>query len=385
MGRVPNDFDVATDARPESVEALFPKAVTVGRDFGVTILPFEDTSRGGFHVEVATFREDGPYVDGRRPAHVTFSTPEQDAKRRDFTVNALFYDLEANKVIDYVGGEADIAARTLRAVGDPDRRFDEDKLRILRAVRFAAQLDFSIEPRTLEAVRRRAGQVRLVSAERVRAELVKLLRSTNAAKGLRLLVETGLWEVVLPELSGLPADHAAFAALERRSARGAETPELAALNLVFDFVIGDFEPRLGLAQALLKRLRFSNQELAAVVWVLRRKDLFRAPGEARRSGLARALAHPSSPVAEAFYSRDPAREAMAGQVIEDVKEGALQGTGRLPERLVNGEDLQKLGMPKGPELGTILEDAFDRQLEGELRTRAEALEWARSRIAKHAR
>lgn len=374
MGRVPNDFDVATDARPESVEALFPRAVTVGREFGVTILPFED-----FQIEVATFREDGPYDDGRRPTHITFSTPEQDAKRRDFTINALFYDIDTTRVIDYVGGEADIKSRLLRAVGDPDKRFDEDKLRILRAVRFAAQLDFVIEPNTLEVVRRRAEQVKVVSLERIRDEVIKLMKSLNAPAGLALLHETGLWEVVFPELK---LDANGQLAIATRARRGSATPELAALALLADFVAVDPKARLSIAQAMLKRLRFSNQESETVMWTLRMREMFLNPTVAKRASLIRALAHSAAPVAEVFYSADAEQDPTAGALFRDIHASVLQHKRELPQRFLNGDDLQKMGLAKGPGLGLMLEEAFDLQLVGQFKTRDEAHAWARAAIAK---
>lgn len=384
MNRDPNDFDIATDARPEQVETLFPRALTVGREFGVTILPFD-----GFHVEVATFRQDGPYIDGRRPANIAFSTPEEDAKRRDFTVNALYFDIDKRQVIDFVGGEADIRARLLRAVGDPDRRFDEDKLRILRAVRFAAQLDFTIEAETLVAVRRRASQVKGVSAERIRDEVLKLMKSPNASRGLRLLRETQLWEVVFPELTmsdRSAAEDEAFRSLERRAAGGADSPELAALILLIDFVDAmapDVSDGLVRARAFLKRLRFSNSEADTVLWSLRMKDLFRYPSRSSRAAVARALGHHAASVAESVFTRESARDAGRAALFAEIRSQILVNGGReLPERFVSGDDLLAMGMSKGPELGRTLEEVFDRQLEGSLTSREMALDWAKMRIAK---
>lgn len=193
LGKQANDLDLATDATPETLEKLFPKTVAVGKAFGV-MLVIED----GISFEVATFRSDGTYKDGRRPESVVFTTPEEDARRRDFTVNALFYDLNQGLVLDFVGGVRDLAAKKIQAVGDPEARFKEDHLRLLRAVRFAAQLNFEIEPETLSAVKRLAGSVKTVSAERVHEETLKLLKTEQALKGLSLLHETGLGKVLFP-------------------------------------------------------------------------------------------------------------------------------------------------------------------------------------------
>lgn len=198
LGRMANDLDLATDATPDSIEALFPKTVAVGKAFGV-MLVVED----GISFEVATFRSDGTYEDGRRPDSVVYSSPEEDACRRDFTVNALFYDLHQGRVLDFVGGLKDLADRKLKAVGVAEERFREDHLRLLRAVRFAAQLGFEIEAETFAAVKRLADQVKTVSAERVHEETFKLLKSEKAFLGLELLQESGLGRALFPGWQGV--------------------------------------------------------------------------------------------------------------------------------------------------------------------------------------
>lgn len=201
LGQQANDLDLATDATPEAIEQIFPKTVAVGKAFGV-MLVVED----GVSFEVATFRSDGSYKDGRHPENVVFTTPEEDARRRDFTVNALFYDLNQGRVLDFVGGLNDLDDRKIKAVGNPEERFKEDHLRLLRAVRFSAQLGFEIESKTLAAVKGLASQVKTVSAERVHEEIYKLLKSKNTLMGLQLLQETGLgktlfrgWNNVYPK------------------------------------------------------------------------------------------------------------------------------------------------------------------------------------------
>jgi poly(A) polymerase len=199
LGVPAKDFDVATDARPEQVLALYPDAQRVGAHFGVVLV-----CRSGAAVEVATFRSDDEYTDGRRPSSVKFETdPKQDALRRDFTINALFLDPSSGEVLDFVGGRADLAARLIRAIGDPETRFREDRLRMLRAVRFAARLQFDIEPATEDAIRRMAAQIHDVSAERIREELVRILTEGNARRGFELLDRTGLLQEILPEVSAM--------------------------------------------------------------------------------------------------------------------------------------------------------------------------------------
>lgn len=198
MGRQPNDWDIATDAPPERVEALFPRTVAVGKAFGVVVVVEEDVN-----YQVASFRADGKYVDGRRPETVRYSSAKEDAERRDFTINALFYDPETDRVIDYVGGQEDLKRRVLRTVGDPRRRFQEDHLRLLRAVRFAASTGFDLDPATRDAVTEMADRVRTVSAERIGAEITRMLVEGNARRSIELLVETGLSNVTLPEIDAL--------------------------------------------------------------------------------------------------------------------------------------------------------------------------------------
>jgi poly(A) polymerase len=197
LGREPADYDVATDALPERVQQLFPGSIGVGARFGV-VLVIEDSAE----VEVATFRSDVGYSDGRHPDRVVFSrSPEEDVRRRDFTINGLLMDPQSGQVLDFVGGREDIHAGIIRAIGEPALRFSEDKLRMVRAVRFAARFGYTIEPATHAAIRKHAAEVVTVSAERLRDELTKILTEGAARRGFELLDETGLLEVVLPEVS----------------------------------------------------------------------------------------------------------------------------------------------------------------------------------------
>src|SRR5215470_13327765 len=197
-GLIPKDYDIATDARPENVQALFPRTYAVGAHFGVIVV-LED----GFQFEVVTFRSDEAYIDGRHPSAVHFSSPEADAKRRDFTINGMFYDPVADEVIDLVGGQADIAGKLVRAIGDPAKRFAEDRLRMLRAVRFAAVLDYQIDAATWDALVGNAPSINQISAERIREELVRIFLSPNRVRGWDLLDATGLMRAILPELEAM--------------------------------------------------------------------------------------------------------------------------------------------------------------------------------------
>src|SRR5215468_11986787 len=197
-GLTPKDYDIATDARPETVQALFPRTYAVGAHFGVIIV-LED----GFQFEVATFRSDEAYIDGRHPSAVHFSSPQEDAERRDFTINGMFYDPVAEKVIDFVGGRTDIDAKLVRAIGDPAQRFAEDRLRMLRAVRFAIVLDYKIDNQTWEALVANASSINQISAERIRDELVRIFLAPNRLRGWDLLDASGLMRAILPELEAM--------------------------------------------------------------------------------------------------------------------------------------------------------------------------------------
>src|SRR5213595_1476179 len=197
-GRIPKDFDIATDARPEVAQQLFSRTYAVGAHFGV-ILVVENR----FQFEVATFRSDDVYIDGRHPSAVHFSSPEEDAQRRDFTINGMFYDPVADNVIDFVGGRADIDAKLVRAIGDPAQRFSEDRLRMLRAVRFATVLDYEIDTQTWDALVANASSINQISAERIREELVRIFLSSNRVRGWDLLDSSGLMGAILPELDAM--------------------------------------------------------------------------------------------------------------------------------------------------------------------------------------
>jgi tRNA nucleotidyltransferase (CCA-adding enzyme) len=382
MGRTPNDFDIATNATPDQASELFPNALMVGKEFGVTIIPYDR-----FHVEVATFRVDGSYKDGRRPESVKFSTPEEDSRRRDFTVNALFYDLENKKVIDYVGGEADIKAKIIRAVGEPEKRFEEDKLRLLRAVRFAAQLDFEIAPETFTAVKKLHSTVTIVAAERIRDELVKLVKTPSADRGYELLLQSGLGDSIFPELKAAWEFPSSRSKTISHLRGGAASAEIGFLNLFYEAstVVG-----VDVIRDLLKRLKASNQEIDTVIWALKNKTLIIDSSSIREALLIRALATPYAETAEAFFDSDVgamgvdrATHEKSKVLREKLKSTALQNTRELPERFITGDDLQKLGVPKGPKLGEFLEEAFNLQLESKLKSRDETLSWVISKKSEY--
>ena len=198
LGIEPKDYDLATSATPDEVMALFPRSNAIGAHFGVILV-----KEGKFPFEIATFRHDGSYKDGRHPESVTFSTPEEDAQRRDFTVNGLFQDPQTEEIIDFVGGQADLKTQTLRAIGNASDRFQEDALRLMRAIRFATVLEFQIEPTTWDAICDNAHLLSQISAERIRDEFTRTLTAPARARGFELLTESGLMRHIVPEVYDL--------------------------------------------------------------------------------------------------------------------------------------------------------------------------------------
>lgn len=359
MGHPPVDYDVATDARPEAVADLFSRVRRVGEAFGVTLVTF-----GGHQIEVATFRTDGVYSDSRRPDEVTFSDADHDARRRDFTINGLFEDPLNDRIIDFVGGQADIEAGLIRAIGEPSERLREDRLRMLRAVRFAARFDFTIEPRTAEAIRAGAGELPGVSRERIGQEMKLMLAHRARARAAREIQGLGLDAPVLeepsravdlPRLEGLPADAAyptALAAwlLDRHEAAEPD-PQTRARTWSRALMLSNFD-----AGALARCLEAYS--------TLRRRwaDL----GVAARKRLAAGAAF------EGALSVLRGADADAWGAI-DGERAELAAGGLAPEPLITGGDLIEMGLEPGPLFARVLEEVYDAQLEGRVRGRDEAL------------
>lgn len=361
----PKDYDVATNARPEQVRELFGKRRTlaIGAAFGVIAVLNRDSKP----VEVATFRSDGAYIDGRRPSSVEFTTAEQDAQRRDFTINGMFYDPIADRVIDYVGGQADLQARVIRAIGDPHARFAEDKLRMLRAVRFATILDFSIEPETLAAIRTMASEISVVSAERIGAELARLLSSDHRAAGVVLLERSGLLAHLLPELADDAARQTAtwrdtIARLGRLKATDVSVP-LAALCLDFG---GD-----ATVAAVGRRYRFSNKEIELAVWLTRQLGRVEQADRIAWPHLQRILVHDNA--AELLQFARATIGADHPGVLHCEDRLALPPERLNPTPLLTGDDLVRHGYRPGPQFAAILTAVRDAQLEGRITSEAEAL------------
>ncbi|MBI5687583.1 MAG: CCA tRNA nucleotidyltransferase [Verrucomicrobia bacterium] len=399
----PHDYDVVTNAKPEQVRALFRKTFEVGAQFGVVLVVLE-----GVSFEVATFRSDDAYEDGRRPVSVTFSTPEADAQRRDFTMNGLFYDPVEERVLDYVGGRADIERRVVRCIGDATARFTEDKLRMLRAVRFASNLGYDIEPETFRAIQRMAPQVAVVSAERIRDELIKIFTRPNAGRGLRLLDSSWLLSVVLPEVAAMkgceqpPQFHPEGDVFVHTCLMmdGLREPSvtLAFATLLHDvgkpptFVRAPDRIRFNehdavggrMTETILRRLRFPNDQIEQIVACVENHMMFRHATEMRKSKLKRLLSRPTFADELELHRLDCLGSHGDLTNFEFLKNVAVEIPPAVaaPPPLLNGNDLLAMGMTPSPEMGAILREARELQLEEKLRTRDEALAWARQRLGR---
>ncbi|MCS6951705.1 MAG: CCA tRNA nucleotidyltransferase [Bryobacteraceae bacterium] len=395
LGREPKDYDVATDARPEQVLSLFPDAKRVGAQFGVVLV-----ADGDRQVEVATFRADHAYQDGRHPSWVEFrSDPREDALRRDFTINALMLDPATGEVLDFVEGRRDLDARLIRAIGDPEIRFREDHLRMLRAVRLAAGLGFEIEAETMSSIRRNRAQIRRVAAERVRDELVRILTEGAARRGFELLDETGLLVEILPEVAAMkgveqppeyhPEGDVWTHTLLMLEALRAPTVTLALGVLLHDVgkpstfrraerIRFDSHAATGarMAVEILTRLRFSNEEIRRVEALVANHLRFLDVERMRESTLRRFLRMEHFDEHLELHRLD----CLASHGRLDHYQFVVSKLRQLsqeqlkPPRLLTGHDLIRAGYRPGPLFRQMLETVEDAQLEGLVTTREEALQ-----------
>ena len=368
MGLEPKDYDIATAATPEEVIALFDRSIPVGIQFGVVRVLI-----GGEELEVATFRADGAYTDGRRPDGVTWSSAREDVLRRDFTINALLSDpLDGERVVDHVGGLADIDAGVVRAVGDADARFAEDRLRMLRAVRFAARFDFSIDPATWRAVQRHASEIGVVSVERIFNELDRMLTEGGAHRSLGLLATAGLLAPVLPELQDW----------ERARERFDDSAQLASV-VAWSALLYDLPDMPTAGEAWGLRLKTSRQLARGVgraVVAARSLAEYETLGVAARKRLLRsehaAAALTVASMVAATSQSDGRGLAEAGRDLSRWDPAALA-----PDALLTGADLRALGFTPGPAFGEVLVAVEDAQLEGRIDDRDAALALATRLLA----
>lgn len=364
LGSAPTDYDIATSANPDQVEKLFKKTIPVGRQFGVILVLLD-----GFQFEVATFRTEGGYQDGRRPGFIHFSNAKEDASRRDFTVNGLFYDPLQKKVLDYVEGEKDLKNQVLRCIGDPALRFDEDKLRLLRAIRFAARLGFKIDAATWVEIKKRATQIGVVSKERVRDELDKILTGPNVVMGLEGLVDSGLWNALIPQVVPSSAT-ALFLSLK--------SPSLALANAAL-FV------SLPLSESLkiMRDLRYSNdviQKTQNRIEIEKKLENFNL----LRKGEFAILCHESDyPDALSLYQARVQANQVSFAYLANIQQSQKEWDAKpFPLPFLSGQDLTQLGVKPGPQLGSYLKEAYLKQLEGDFTQKAQALEWVELQIKK---
>lgn len=381
FGREPRDYDVATSARPGQVREVFGKrrTLSVGESFGVIVV-LGPKSAG--QVDVAMFRSDGNYIDGRRPESVVFSSPEEDAQRRDFTINGMFYDPIKKEVMDFVGGEQDLVAGVVRAIGDPHARMEEDKLRMLRAVRFAATFDFELDVATAEAVQSMSDQISVVSVERVAQELRRMLVDRRRGRAVELCNDAGLLLRIIPELEAVVCDRECWTQLHNGLASLVEPDFALAFGLLLDSAIGATE-KAGtidsrLAEVVGRRLKLSNQEIDAAVWLLSHRRAFDNAADLPLSRLKRILANALAPDLIALVR---ARTLAKGEAVGDVDfcEHYLKTTDRDvldPSPLISGDDLIKAGFRPGPKFKEVLDRVRDAQLDLQISNAAEALELA---------
>jgi poly(A) polymerase len=379
LGLCPKDYDVATDATPDQIRAVFglQRTLAVGQAFGViTVLG----SRRSGHIEVATFRRDATYSDGRHPDHVTFSTAEEDAQRRDFTINGVFYDPLDERVIDYVGGQEDLRRRLVRAIGDPLARIAEDKLRMLRAVRFATVFEFQLDAATLVAIQRQAHEIVIVSAERIAAELRQMLLHRCRRRAVELLHAAGLLEVLLPEFRGLapPGDRdpegsrwqRTLAVLERLR----EPTFAVAIAALVREVVQPSGTRVPEVEQICDRLRLANAERAGAAWMLLQEPLVRCASRLAWSRLQPVLVHPR--VDELLCYTHAVAAVVDGHTreIDYCRQRLTLPRAELdPAPLLTGDDLTAHGMRPGPVYRELLQAVRDAQLDGRIRTPQEAL------------
>ena len=401
LARTPKDFDVATSAQPDELLRLFPGADRVGAHFGVVLV-----HEGGAHVEVATFRSDLEYLDGRRPVAVHFETdPRQDVLRRDFTINALLLDPVNGEVLDFIGGRADLEAKLIRAIGDPERRFREDHLRLLRAVRFAARLEFEIEPETFAAIRHLAPLIQSVAAERVRDEIARVLTEGSARRGFELLDSTGLLEHIVPEIAAMkgvaqpPEFHPEGDVWTHTLIMldGLREPSLTlALGVLLHDVgkpatfriaerirfDGHVDKGVGIAHSLLSRLRFPHHVIEGVEALIVNHMKFMETPRMRESTLKRFMRMPDFEEHMALHRLDclSSHGHLDNYEFVRAKQREVPPEQLKPVPLLTGRDLIAAGYRPGPMFGIVLSEIEDAQLEGRISTAEEALRMAREKL-----
>ena len=404
LGKEAKDYDIATSATPEQVQKVFPNADAIGAHFGVMLV-----KRDGIHFEVATFRTDGSYHDGRRPESVEFSSPEEDAQRRDFTVNGLFQDPETGEVIDYVNGQADLKARVLRAIGNPVERFQEDALRLLRAVRFATTLGFEIEAKTWEAVCDNAHLLEKISIERIQAEFSRIIVSPNRRRGLELLVDSGLINYFLPEVLDLigceqppqwhpEGDVYVHTCIMLEMLGEEEVPLTLALAVLLHdigkpatYTYDEEDQRIrfnghdavgaDMSEVILRRMKYSNDTIEDVRVMVANHMNFMHVQLMKVSKLKRFMSRDTFDQEIELHRVDCASSNGFTDNYDFVlaKREEFANEPLIPEPLIKGRDLMELGLSPGPKFKEILTAVQNEQLEGRLKDSEAAIAWVKEK------
>jgi len=403
LGKPPQDYDIATDARPETVQEIFPRTLAVGTQFGVILVIID-----GEPFEVATFRHDGPYLDGRRPSHVRFASLQEDILRRDFTINGMMYDPVADRVIDLVGGREDLSRRVVRAIGAPQARFQEDRLRMVRAVRFAAGLGFAIEEETLRAIAEQAAGITQISWERIGEEVTRILTEGGAKKGFELLDATGLLRAIFPEIEAMkgveqtPDFHPEGDVFTHTLLMLSHLAPYPSESLAYGCLLHDIAKPVCVKSGAGRVTFYGHSEKGAeiAVEILKRLKRSRAVWERAAYLVKSHLRHTQAPKMRLSTLKRFLGEEGIEELLELTRIDALSANGDLqyydfcrrkmaelkaeqihPEPLLRGRELIEMGFTPGPLFQKILHQVEEAQLEGELRTKEQAKAW----VMKHYR
>ena len=405
-GEIPKDYDIATSALPEQITSIFSKTREVGVHFGVVIVIKDNQA-----FDVATFRNDGSYNDGRHPEDVTFSTPEEDTARRDFTINGIFFDPISQKHIDFVDGRSDIEKKVVRAIGDPDLRFQEDHLRLLRAVRFAARFNYEIEEKTWKSIKLNASGISKISKERVRDELTKILLNENRVLGFDLLVDSGLMVHIIPEILQLrgceqpPQFHPEGDVFVHTRLMLSLLKDNPSIELVLSVLLHDIgkpstysfdeaagrirfngHDKLGaeMSNQILRDLKFSNSIIEDVVQMVANHMTFKDVQKMRQSKLKRFMSRSTFSDEKELHRVDCLGSWGGLDNYDFLNEKMIEFANEpiIPAPLLTGKDLIEFGWAPGPNLGETLNSVQDLQLEGTLNSKEEALEWVKANRSK---
>jgi poly(A) polymerase len=370
LGKKPKDYDVATNARPEQVTTLFRRTLTVGAQFGVVVVLL-----GGRQIEVATYRSDMDYPDGRRPQAVVFTDARQDAQRRDFTINGMFFDPLKKKVIDYVGGQRDLKQKIIQAIGNAEQRFAEDHLRMLRAIRFAGRLQFAIAPATWKAIRKNAPKIQRISAERIATELEMIVTDPNRSQALQLTRQSGLLERIFPDV---PPQQVSLGIRVV-----SQLPRTCSFTLALSaFLSGGDERSAG---KICRQLKTSNELRKQVQWLLGNRRFLLDAIPMSKGPLKTWLAQPLFETLVRLIRCDlRAAGQSEGKLLALRRQIAALGDESItPPRLLDGHELIRLGATPGPMVGRLAEELYLAQLETVVQKKSEARSWVRQWLVKN--